>query len=167
MKQLEAPNKRRMARNYDRARWGQTNGHEFKLAKMSAKNERHLKRLYNRAVNRFVARQHAKGVMGKSAYPRYRTWGGFVRNTDCGGSFGIYASMVSAWCQITAPINKVASGTKNIVIRCDGAFVAGSVLGAGIAWWGGVTIPPAALAGGGIAGAGCATENIWEKLTPW
>lgn len=165
MRAIEAPDKPEMRRNYDKSRWDQTRGHEF--PNISRANMRHLSHLYDRAAAKWVANQHAKGIFGKAAQPRFATWSQFYNNMDCGGSFGIYSSMAAAWCRITAPINAVAEGTKSLVIKCDGTFVGGAVVGAGIAWWGGITIAPGALAGGGTAAAGCVADNIWEKLTPW
>ncbi len=162
----EAHTRRMTRRHYGAARWGQS-GHEY--AGLHRAGNRKLRRLYHRAVERFVARRTTAGEAVGDAYPRYRTWKAFKAHTSCSGVFG-WAVKPVGWCQLTAAFSHwrdAVEATKKLVLRCDGLVVGAVATGAAIAVWTGVAIGPAAAIAGGGAAIGCAVETIYDQLWSW
>ncbi len=162
----EAPTRRMTRRHYGAGRWGQSR-HEY--AGLHRPGNHKLRRLYHRAVVRFVAQRTRAGESVADAYPRYRTWNAFKANTSCSGVFS-WPLKPLGWCQITSAFSHwrdAVEATKRLVLKCDGLVVGAMATGAAIAAWTGVAIGPAAAIAGGGAALGCAVETIYDQLWSW
>jgi len=156
---FEVGTKRRMIRHYNQNRWGQRGGASLRGLTISA--NRYLRRHYRAAVTRYVHRMRAKGVVGKGAYPRYRTWNGFKANLACVNGF-----MGSAWgfmCDFSRKESKIAKAGNRFAITCGGWVFGAVSADSGYRLFKGTPLEAGeAIAAGGAAGVGCATQSLWD-----
>ena len=127
-----------------------------------------LRRLFNKAVDAYVARQNAKGIVGRAAQPRFTTFHDFLGAMECGGNFGMFSGLVEAACVVSQPINWRADNTTSLILTCDGWTVGGAFGGAaGVVKWGWTAVKVGSMSGAATTAAACTATYLYDSLMPW